>query len=195
MLLKEGGGSEKATAEPQKADAGGKWKFQILADAELRLSSLKNLKVGHAWVRLLDPASTVHSWGFWPKDPIKTFPPWKPFQDTPGFVRTPDDTHSPNAQHTYELEAPAAEKMQKTAAEREKNPGNYNLFTRNCVHFAIDMCNAAGVAAPSFSTLKVANPNALHDGIEKLNAKKGQDAMEHKLPPPKIATGEGKPTG
>jgi hypothetical protein len=192
VLAKDGGG-EKTTAEPQQQNEGGKWKFQILADAELKLSSLKNLKVGHAWVRLLDPAAQVHSWGFWPKEPIKTFPPWKPFESTAGFVRTPDDTHSPNAVHTFDIEAPAAQKLQKSAAERVANPGSYNLFTRNCVNFAIDMCGEAGVAAPSFSTLKVANPNALRDGIAQMNAKKGEDAMEHKLPPPKIA-GEGQPT-
>jgi hypothetical protein len=198
MLVKDAGEQATAKAGPELADPqqtqqnAPKWKLQILADEELRFTSLKNLKVGHAWVRLLDPHQQVQSWGFWPKTPIslKWYAPWKVADSVPGMVRHPDDTHSPNAVHTYDIDQAAAEKMQNSAAERVASPGSYNLFHRNCVNFAIDMCRAAGVSAPSFSTLTIANPNALHDGIEKMNAKKGEDAMEHKLPPPKVVTGD-----
>jgi hypothetical protein len=69
----------------------------------------------------------------------------------------------------------------------------YNLFSRNCVHFAHDMCGAAGVNAPSLSTLGIANPNALQAGIEAMNKSQGEDAMERPLPDSKFGGGAARP--
>ncbi len=176
--------------QPAQAADGRKFKFQILTDEQAHFTDISyytGLKVGHAWVRMITPEQSVTSWGFWPADGHKVNPlmPWKSIA---GQVRSPDDTHSPTGMHTYEIDAEAAQRMETAAARRAASPGEYNLFHRNCVNFAHDMCDAAGVSAPSLSTLGIANPNALQAGIEKLNQQKGEDAMERPLPDSKFAT-------
>jgi hypothetical protein len=165
---------EKQVPQQTHADPahGQKYKFQVLVDGDVHLQSLK---VGHAWVRLIAPDNHVQSWGFWPKDNLNIF---TALLNHPGQVRSPDITHSPTALDEHEIDGAAAERMQKAAADRKAAPGDYNLLHRNCVHFSSDMCAAAGVSIPGFSTLGIANPSKLADSIEKANAAQGHDAMD-----------------
>ena len=163
-----------------------KFKFQLLADKEadfLDRSFIRDFRIGHAWIRLLDPEGSYNSWGYWPDiaggHAVNPMQPWK---SVPGKVRSPDDSHSPTAMHTYEVDHAAAERVQKAAAHKMASPGQYNLLTYNCVDFAAEMAHAAGVSAPSHATLGIANPNALFAGLTALNKHEGKDGMEHALP-------------
>ncbi|HTM20933.1 MAG TPA: hypothetical protein VL172_10505 [Kofleriaceae bacterium] len=168
------------------AGAAGKFKFQMLADREARWNESrfwKEFRIGHSWIRLIDPAGAVDSWGYWPDlwggHAVDPKHPWK---SVPGKVLHPDTEHAPNAIKTYEIDAKQAGKLTKAANDKEASPGSYNLFTYNCTTFVQDMARHAGVPVPSASTLGVANPNDLFQAIEKLNRNDGLDAMGNALP-------------
>ncbi len=164
-------------------NAAGGFKFQLLVDREARWSELEfwsRLAVGHAWIRLIEPTGSYDSWGFWPQDKaqVSLRAPWR---SVPGSVHHPDEAHAPNAIHSYDIDAEAAERLEKEAESKTAAPPMYNLFSYNCVNFALDMAQVAGVAAPSASTLGVANPNDLFADIEKLNADRGLDPMGQRV--------------
>jgi len=186
----EGGELEGAAHEPAVAAVApaATWKFQLLADREAKWTDShywKDFAVGHAWIRLLNPAGGHDSWGYWPDLEggfgVDTGAPWK---SVPGRVRHPDNAHSPTAMQTHEISAEKAEKVTEAANAKEGSPGQYNLFTYNCTTFATAMAHVAGVPVPSYSALAIANPNSLFAGIEASNQQKGLTPMEQPLPPP-----------
>lgn len=162
------------------------YRFQILADREARWTEsryFQDFAIGHSWVRLIDPANAVDSWGYWPDleggHGVDTSAPWK---SVPGRCRHPDTSHTPNAILSYDIDEKAAEKVVEYGNNKVASPGMYNLFTYNCTTFACEMAEQAGVPVPSASTLGIKNPNDLYAGIAKLNKKKGLDAMGN-VPP------------
>lgn len=167
-----------------------KWKFVICADKESTPMEMisdaragRGVRTGHSWIQLYNPMGQKDSWGFWPDiwggHAVDVSAPWKSVQ---GKVLHPDEEHSANAQHTYEISQEQAQKVQKAANAKEAGPPNYNLFTYNCTHFAAEMGKVAGVSVPSFSNLGIANPAALFNGIKAMNKKEGKDEMENALP-------------
>lgn len=173
----------KEATEPAgpEAEAKPKWKFQVLADREARWSESRywrDFAIGHAWIRLIAPEGDYDSWGYWPDlwsgHGVDPKAPWK---SVPGKVLHPDEQHVPNAQHTYEIEAEKAQQVTDAANAKESSPGMYNLFSYNCTTFAIEMARTAGVSPPSGTLAGIANPNSIYQGIVKLNANQGLDAM------------------
>ena len=176
---------------PEADDDAGTYRFQILADREARWTEsryFKDFAIGHSWVRLIDPAGSVDSWGYWPDLEggfgVDTSAPWK---SIPGRVRHPDTSHSPNAMLSYDIDAKAAKKVATHGNDKHSSPGMYNLFTYNCTTFACDMAKEAGVPVPSAATLGIKNPNDLYAGIQAMNAANGLDAMGKAPPPPPSA--------
>ena len=178
-------------AEPEleheaPAQASGKVKFQLLADREATWGEAKYWKefaIGHAWIRLIRADGSVDSWGYWPDIwSGHSVDPQAPWKSVPGKVLHPDTEHSPNAIQTTEIAGETADKVVKAANAKEASPGSYNLFSYNCTTFAADMAKLAGVPLPSFSTLGIANPNALFAGIEAKNRSRGLTPMETPLP-------------
>jgi hypothetical protein len=171
----QAGAKEGAQQGAQKAQ------LQLLADAGAYYAGIPaTANVGHAWVRIVS-GDHATSWGFWPvgKMPLQGLTP------TPGEVRSPDEGHSPTAMHTYDISGQQAEKATEKAAEIKKSPPDYNLFNHNCVWFAAQVAEAAGVSPPNFrGILGIANPNALAAGLTELNKKSGENAMQQPLPPP-----------
>ena len=163
-----------------------KVKFQLLADREATWGQSrywKEFAIGHAWIRMIKPSGATDSWGYWPDlEGGHAVDPHAPWKSVPGRVRHPDTDHSPNAMQTHEIDAEHAAKVEKAANDKEASPGNYNLFSYNCTTFAAQMAKIAGVPVPSFSTLGIANPNALFSGIESDNKQKGLTPMETPLP-------------
>ncbi|HUH05785.1 MAG TPA: hypothetical protein VML75_27530 [Kofleriaceae bacterium] len=167
---------EAAAEEPA-----GMFRFQVLADREARWSEsryFRDFAIGHSWVRLIDPAGDVDSWGYWPDleggHGVDTSHPWK---SIPGRTRHPDTSHVPNATLSYDIDAKAAKKVAKFGNDKVASPGMYNLFTYNCTTFACEMAATAGVPVPSAGTLGIKNPNDLYAGIQAMNADRGLDVM------------------
>jgi len=170
-----------AAAENAEPQAELKWKFQVLADREARWSESRywrDFAIGHAWIRVIAPEGDYDSWGYWPDlwsgQGVDPRAPWK---SVPGKVLHPDEQHVPNAQHTYEIDAEKAQKVTDAANAKESSPGMYNLFSYNCTTFAIEMARAAGVSPPGGTLLGIANPNSIYQGIARMNADQGLDAM------------------
>ena len=176
-------GGEQTQAGPEaKQQQPKKQQFQILADSGAYFAGIPaTLEVGHAWIRVVDD-NGARSWGLWP---VGKFPIDAAFKSVPGEVKSPDDSHSPTAMHTYEVEQAQAEKVVAAAEEQRKSPPDYNLFTHNCVHFCAEMAAQAGVSPPSFKgLLGIANPASLASGIAQLNKKEGENALGQPIAPP-----------
>lgn len=195
----DGAGPAQAQPQAKAADASPagaqadrpKPKFVMLVDDKTtigaeaqRIRGGHGLTAGHAWCGLEENGQRT-TWGYWGVG-FSFKEPWK---SCPAEVRSPDTAHAPTAEHHYDIDVGAGERVKQHAAQVKASPGSYNLFRHNCVNFAVDMARAAGVAPPSFSTLGVANPDKLADNIRKMNAAQGEDGMERPVatagnPPP-----------
>lgn len=174
---------KKTEAQPEaKVEEKPKFKFQILADHQARWSESehwKNVQVGHAWVRLVNPVGLAESWGYWPAEEVPVSAPWASVR---GEVRNPDNEHMPPGQSmadidhaNFEIDQAAANRVMKAASTRVTDPGQYNLLNHNCADFAVEMAKAAGVDVPASLLAKIANPNVLYSSLAQLEAGKAAE--------------------
>lgn len=171
---------EKKTEEPPK------YRFQILADRDARWSESeewKDIEVGHAWVRLIDPVGAVDSWGFWPAESVPISAPWTSVH---GEIKHPDEGHQAHGkapheleQVTHEIDQTSAQRVLRTAHARETEPGMYNLFNYNCASFAEEMAKAAGVPVPTDTLATIANPSVLYASLAQRGPERGAEAKAH----------------
>lgn len=201
-VTQKGKGRAESAAAEHDTDAAveapaSKWTFKVLADREASWTESrywKDFAIGHSWIQLMGPDGSVSSWGYWPDlEGGYGIDPGAPHKSVPGRVRHPDTAHSPNAQAIYELEDAQAKKVSKAAMAKHSSPGMYNMFTYNCTTFAIEMAEAAGVAAPSGTLMGIANPNSFYKGIQSYNKKRGLDVMGADLGERKVETAEDNP--
>lgn len=173
----------KTEAEPEaKAEEKPKYKFQILADRQARWEQSeqwKNVPVGHAWVRLVNPIGLAESWGYWPAEEVPVSAPWASVR---GEVRNPDNEHMPAGQSlsdiehaSFEIDQAAADRVVKAASNRVTDPGAYNLLDHNCADFAVEMAKAAGVDVPVSLLSNIANPSVLYASLAQLDAAKSTE--------------------
>jgi hypothetical protein len=171
---------KKAEAQPEaKVQEKPKYKLQILADHEARWSESehwKNVQVGHAWVRLVNPIGLAESWGYWPAEEVPVSAPWASVR---GEVRHPDHAHMPAGQSltdvdhaSFEIDQAAADRLMKAASNRVTDPGMYNLLNHNCASFAAEMAKAAGVDVPQSLLANIANPSVLYSSLAQTEAGK-----------------------
>jgi hypothetical protein len=170
---------EKAEAKTEEKP---KFHFQILADHRARWSESehwKNVEVGHAWVRLINPIGLAESWGYWPAEEVPVASPWTSVR---GEVRHPDEERMPAGQtisdleHAiFEIDQAAADRVLKAANNRVTDPGQYNLLNHNCADFAQEMARAAGVDVPASILASIANPSVLYASLAELQAAKAAE--------------------
>lgn len=161
--------------EAKKEEEKPKFHFQVLADHTARWEESehwKNVPVGHAWVRLINPIGLSDSWGFWPAEEVPVSAPWTSVR---GEVKTPDEERMPAGntldtleKATFEIDEAAAQRVAKLASNKLSDPGQYNLLNYNCADFALEMAKAAGVDVPMDVLANVANPNTLYANLAQL---------------------------
>ena len=155
------------------------WKLVLSVDREQKgLGRLISGDVGHTWVKLMNNAGTKFSYGFWPQTGFKSF---APFLSVDGCVHHPDTAHEPpNATEYSDIDYKLTHQNYLNgilfAQSVCEAPPSYNLFTYNCTTFAINVAKAAGVSPPSSTTMAIDNPNALFEGIEEEQAKRGAES-------------------
>ncbi len=126
---------------------------------------MKTTKVGHSWLKLVDPTGNYWVYGFWPQE---GFDPDSPFADVAGCVWTTESQggHTPTAQQEFiltETEFLAARDFaQQTCANRPA----YNLFGLQCTEFVGRVLAAAGRGPLGGFGLFIESPNALDAMLE-----------------------------
>jgi hypothetical protein len=168
--------------EAKQAEEKPKFHFQVLADHTARWEQSehwKNVPVGHAWVRLVNPIGLADSWGFWPGEEVPVAAPWTSVR---GEVRTPDEEHTPAGQTistldkaTFEIDEAAAQRVAKVASNKTSDPGQYNLLNYNCADFALELAKAAGVDVPMEVLANIANPSTLYANLAQLERARAAD--------------------
>ncbi len=81
----------------------------------------------------------------------------------PGQVVHPDTLHKPRATQRYDINEKEAIKVMNYA--NLKKHAKYSVYFYNCTTFAKEAVEVAGKTPPSSTTLGIAYPNALYDGI------------------------------
>ncbi len=122
-------------------------------------------KVGHSWLKLVDPSGSYWYYGFWPQE---GFDASSPFDDVAGCVWTDEDQggHEPSSQLEFTLTEEqfiaARDLAQATCTDRP----DYNLFGLQCTEFVYRVMEAAGVGPAGGFGLIIESPNALDAMLE-----------------------------
>ncbi|WP_428263642.1 hypothetical protein [Haliangium sp.] len=156
------------TAPEPEVEAKPTYALEVLANHEAtwtEFESWKDVPVGHAWIRLVAPTGHAQSWGYWPAQEVPLTAPWTTVH---GEVRHPDNDLAGSEHETdvhrvsFELEEDAAKRLTRAANARIQAPGDYNLLDHNCVDFAREMAQVAGVEAPPSVFKGVAEPKTIY---------------------------------
>lgn len=141
----------------------GKYRLVVYADKDSTgpfVFQAFTSKVGHSWLKLVDPSGSFWYYGFWPQE---GFDPGSPFEDVSGCVWTTASQGGHEATSklefvlTAEQFAAAKDLAQTACADRP----DYNLFGLQCTEFVKRVMEAAGVGPVGGFGLIIESPNAL----------------------------------